>query len=150
MTAHRRKKKNRDSIGAGGQYPLWPDENGLVNPPLFSHAQLNVSQLQHLPRSPRAEKRRALRLLRSRSFSSWLLSKNLVVVGFGVVRRRIFDQWLSALLENSDFGAVSVSHAIGVAVADLGLDREEVIRLLARATADHGDFKSDGVIVMAR
>jgi hypothetical protein len=78
------------------------------------------------------------------------LSKNLVVVGFGVVRRRIFDQWLSALLENSDFGAVSVSHAIGVAVADLGLDREEVIRLLARATADHGDFKSDGVIVMAR
>ncbi len=150
MTAKRRKKARRDNIGAGGQYYLWPDENGLIRLPQSSPEPLKESRSLRLPLSPRGEKARALQLLRSRSLSLYLLSKSWGVVGFGAVRKRIFGQWLSQVLESCDFGALEIGAVVRSAVADLNISDEEARRLLAQATSEQGEFKSDGWIVTAK
>jgi hypothetical protein len=72
------------------------------------------------------------------------------MAGFGMAKERHFETWLSALLENCDFGAVEISEVLSAAADDLDLDRETVLRYLIKQTRALGDFRSDGHIITFR
>lgn len=150
MKAKRKKAARHDSIVQGELPFLWPDENGSLNTHRQRGARSSGLLLQHSPRSPRAEVVRASRLLRSQFLSSWLLSKSLIVVGFGKVKGSLFEMWLSAQLETCDYGALTLSSVVEGSVGELGLDGEEVIRLLINSTRVRGPFKSDGEVITLR
>ena len=150
MVTKKNKRSRRDSIVPGLQYPLWPNEDGLLFLPRPLVARSNVLLLPHLQPSPPRVRVSRLHLPRSRSLSLWLLERSSAAVGFGMARERHFEMWLSALLETSDFGAVEISEIISAAVADLDLDREVTLRYLVRITRPDRDFRSDGHIVTFR
>ena len=144
-------KKNVRAMMEAGQYPLWPDENkdNLFLPQHLTGPSREL-RLQRWPLSPRAEKRRALRLWLSQSLSSWLSLKNLGAVGFGMAKERHFEIWLINELVISDFGALEVDLVIHRAMQDLELDQDTVKRILAKQTSARGAFVSDGQIVTLR
>jgi len=87
---------------------------------------------------------------RSQSLSSWLLSKSLAVVGFGMVKESLFEMWLSARLETSDFFALELWRVLEASENELGLERDEGIGLLIRLTRSGAAFKSDGGLITFR
>ena len=153
MWAMRSKTKTparHDTIVQGELPFLWPDENGSLQVTQSFHAPSNALRLPRLRLSPRAEVRKASRLLQSRSFYAWFSSKNLGAVGFGMGKRLLFEMWLSARLEICDFSALELESVIKDASAELVIGREEVVALLLRVTRRGGGFKSDGEIITFR
>jgi hypothetical protein len=151
MRGMKKRKKARHDMLMQGELPLlWPDETGKLKLRESYRAPSNVSRLPPLQRSPRGEVVRASRLWRSQSLSSWLLSKSCRVVGFGTVRKSLFEMWLSQRLESCDFGALTLASVEKDACAELGLDLDEVKGLLLRSTREGGKFRSDGVIISRR
>lgn len=129
---------------------LWPDQNGNLNLNATFRAPSNGLQLPRSRRSPRGEVVRASRLLRSRFLFSWLSSKSWGVVGFGVVRRSLFETWLSAQLESCAFGGMLLGEVVSGAKAELGLDGDEVLRLLLNATRGASLFKAENGLISFR
>ncbi len=130
MKAKRKKTAARDML-ASGQLPLWPGLDGLINPPGFrSLERLRGLESRRLLPSPRREVARASRYLRSLSLSWWLLSRSLGVDGFGMVNVSLFETWLLARLEISEFNALEVWRVVEIASEELGKPREETVRLL--------------------
>ena len=89
-------------------------------------------------------------MLRSQFLSSWLSSKNLTAVGFGMVVESLFEMWLSDQLETCAFNALELSTVADESAAQLQLDAEQVTRLLIRLTRRSASFKSDGEIITFR
>jgi hypothetical protein len=147
-----RKKETlaRDMLGQLELPFLWPDKDGALSLKARYHARSSGLPLRHLPRSPRGEVRRALRMLQSQSLSSWLLSKSFRVVGFGTVVESLFEMWLCQQLESCDFNAQTLVQVARDAAEELDLERGEILRLLVKATRRGGKFRSDGVIITKR
>ncbi len=147
MKRKRKAAGGRDSIGAGVQFVLWPDANGLLHLPQKQAAHLSELPSPHWEPSPRSEIRRASRLLSSGSFSSWLSSKNWTLVGFGEAKRLTFARWLLRVLESCDFGGLEVGAVLNLAGAELGISGDDARRLLAAVTREGASLKVyDGIV----
>lgn len=88
-----------------------------------------------------------LHLPRSRSLSLWLLERSSAAVGFGMAKESHFVTWLTHALLTEAFGAIEVPLVVENAQRDLGLEREAVLRMLAKRTAAGGEFRSDGHLI---
>jgi hypothetical protein len=67
-----------------------------------------------------------------------------------MVKVSLFETWLLARLETSDFNALELSRVVSEAKDALGLDLAEVLRLLVRVTRRGGRLKSDGHLITWR
>jgi len=91
-----------------------------------------------------------LHLPRSRSLLLWLLERSSGAVGYGMAKESHFVTWLTRELQTAAFGALEVYQVVENAQRDLGLERELVLRMLAKRTAAGGEFRSDGHLVTLR
>lgn len=150
MRAKKRKAARHDSIEAGVIPPLWVKENGDLQ---LEGMQVAGSSGLLLPRSqlsPRKEVIRARRLLLSRSFWSWLSSKNSAGAGTSMGAVSLFEMWLSLRLEICAFNCESVGDVLANAEEELRLERWEAVRLLLLVTRRDARFKSVGGVVSFR
>lgn len=150
MVTKKNKRSKSDKLVPGLQYPLWPNEDGILSLPQHSTVQLSELLLLLSRPSRRAVKVSRLHLPRSRSLSLWLLERSSGAVGFGTAKEYHFVTWLSALLESSEFVALEISEVISAAGEELALDRETVLRYLVKQTSAEADFRSDGHIITFR
>jgi hypothetical protein len=131
-----------------GELPLlWPDENGnLTLPQPWEELSSESPWRRWLPWR-RAAKVSQLRLPRSRSLSLWLSERRSGGALSFMGNESRFENWLSGVLLATDYQCMSLGLVIEGAQNDLHLERQEVIRLLIKATSARGKFKSlDGMI----
>lgn len=143
-------KKRRDTINAGLQYLLWPDEKGLLTLPRPSNAPLKEFSLRHWLRSPRVAIVRARSLRSSRYSASSLLLRSSAAAGWKEGVESLFSTWLRSQLIGADFEALSLAEVFAAASAELELDRERVLMILVKRTRSGSEFVSDGEIVTLR
>lgn len=147
-----------DAIKKVVQFPLWPDEKGLLQLPDESDAPrttplitspLGQSGLRSRRLRPSRRERRRMRSLKQfwRSSSLWLRLS--LRTGYFTHRgsSTYFAHWLREKVGESPFGAVDVADVIAAAMEELGLEREKALRYLLEQTSRNGDFRSDGEIV---
>lgn len=150
VTKPKRKRRKGDSMRQGELPFLWPDRNGSLHLDTQQRERSNVSQSRRSQPSPRGIVASASRLLPSLYFSSWLLSRNLVGVGFGMERFAPFEMWLYRALETSAFGCLTLREVYASAERDLGIERGDVVIQLIRLTHRNARFKSDGIVISIR
>lgn len=151
MKRKKRKAARHDSIVQEKTPYLWPNQSGTLNTGGHRRARSSGLLLQHLPPSPHGVVGKVSRLLRSRSFSSWLGSRSLGVGGFGMARESLFEMWLLAQLAICDYGGLLIEEVVRNAAADLAIEPDEVFRLVIRATRETGRFRvDDGLITLRR
>lgn len=137
----------RDTIGGGKQLLLWPDENGLLNLPQSSRAQLNGSRsLLSRPLRPVRGRGRSF-IRRLLSFSLSLRSRNFRRVGFYEVSALDILTWLRNAIGAAEFGALGVRRAAAMLAADLDIAEDRALYLLLAASRPGGGVRMDGGIL---
>lgn len=140
------------------QFPLWPDENGILQLPherdarridlsTRSPSERNALRSRRLPRSRPG--RRKARSAQPSFFwsSSWLRLRSRIILSLHLGSKTYFAQWLDIQLDDSAFGALEVGELLTLASKNLGIDQETARRYLIYHTRATGAFKSDGDIV---
>jgi hypothetical protein len=150
MMTKRKAAAARDGFEQGTLPFLWPDKDGSLNTRASVRGRLSGSPSQRSLLLPHAVVVKISRLQRSQSLSSWLSSRSSIALGFGKAKLSLFEVWLLAQLDISDFNAQSMSSVLGSGVEELHIDGEQVRRLLISATRRGGKFRSDEGIITIR
>jgi hypothetical protein len=147
-------KKNKraivDVLDYAKQYPLWPDEKGLLSLPAHRSARSSAALSSRSRTLPGPGKISQLHLPRTRSLFLWLLEKSTTISTFGNGKQLHIARWLSLQLEDADFGALEINRVVELGVDQLALDRENMLRILITLTRWQSDFKSDGQLITFR
>lgn len=152
--------KNKRAKIAPWQLILWPDENGiLILPQRIEGTRTARSTKQPSARSgllsPRSRLLRRVQQGKIYPVSSWFSSSSWrslssrIGYSFSKATDHYFVIWMTARLNESAFGALTLREVMGASESDLGLNEETIKRLLIKHTSASGEFcLVDGLLTM--
>ena len=153
--------KNKRAKITTWQIVLWPDKDGLLILPTPKDAKaINRPTSQRSARSgllsPRSRLLRRVQLGKTSpaqsffSSSLWRSLSSRIGLSFSMVTDHYFVTWMTARLQEAEFGMLTLREVESEARKNLELSSEAVIRLLIKHTSDRGEFRSDGEFISLR